>query len=100
MTFHVSPPFTDPSLSISCVPTLCRSLPVRNLLAHEVQRYIGSRNTTRQTLSKAYYQDFFWVLIDLVVELLGLIIKTFDNQTESRNPVSNDLIIKSFDTII
>jgi hypothetical protein len=41
-------------------------------------------------------------LIDLIVELLGLIIKPFDNQTESWNPVStwNDLIIKSFDTII
>jgi hypothetical protein len=34
-------------------------------------------------LGKAYYQAFFWVLIDLIVELLGLIIKPFDNQTES-----------------
>ena len=33
--------------------------------------------------TKAYYQAFFWVLIDLIVELLGLIIKPFDNQTES-----------------
>jgi hypothetical protein len=33
--------------------------------------------------SKAYHQAFFWVLIDLIVELLGLIIKPFDNQTES-----------------
>ncbi len=49
---------------------------------------------------KAYYQAFFGVLIDLIVELLVLIIKSFDNQTESWNPVSNDLIIKSFDTII
>ena len=32
---------------------------------------------------KTYYQAFFWVLIDLIVELLGLIIKPFDNQTES-----------------
>jgi hypothetical protein len=32
---------------------------------------------------KPYYQAFFWVLIDLIVELLGLIIKPFDNQTES-----------------
>jgi hypothetical protein len=32
---------------------------------------------------KAHYQAFFWVLIDLIVELLGLIIKPFDNQTES-----------------
>ena len=31
---------------------------------------------------KAYYQAFFRVLIDLIVELLGLIIKPFDNQTE------------------
>jgi hypothetical protein len=32
---------------------------------------------------KAYYQAFWGVLIDLIVELLGLIIKPFDNQTES-----------------
>jgi hypothetical protein len=32
--------------------------------------------------TKAYYQAF-WVLIDLIVELLGLIVKPFDNQTES-----------------
>jgi hypothetical protein len=32
---------------------------------------------------KAHYQAFFWVLIDLIVDLLGLIIKPFDNQTES-----------------
>jgi hypothetical protein len=37
----------------------------------------------RNLCSKAYYQAFFWVLIDLIVELLGLIIKPFDNQTES-----------------
>ena len=49
---------------------------------------------------KSYYQAFLGVLIDLIVELLVLIIKPFDNQTESWNPVSNDLIIKSFDTII
>jgi hypothetical protein len=34
-------------------------------------------------VNKAYYQAFFRVLIDLIVELLGLIIKPFDNQTES-----------------
>jgi hypothetical protein len=33
--------------------------------------------------TKAYYQAFFGVLIDLIVELLVLIIKPFDNQTES-----------------
>jgi hypothetical protein len=36
--------------------------------------------------AKDYYQAFFWVLIHLIVELLGFIIK--------------HLIIKSFDTII
>jgi hypothetical protein len=40
------------------------------------------------------------VLIALIVELLDLIINPFDNQTERRNPVSDDLLIKSFDTII
>jgi hypothetical protein len=33
--------------------------------------------------TKAHYQAFFWVLIDLIVDLLGLIIKPFDNQTQS-----------------
>jgi hypothetical protein len=36
-------------------------------------------------------------LIDLIVKFLGLIIKSFYNPTERWNPVSNDLIIKSFD---
>jgi hypothetical protein len=34
-------------------------------------------------LCKAHYQAFWGVLIDLIVELLDLIIKSFDNQTES-----------------
>jgi hypothetical protein len=33
--------------------------------------------------SQGSLSSFFWVLIDLIVELLGLIIKPFDNQTES-----------------
>jgi len=37
----------------------------------------------RAVTTKAYYQAFFRVLIDLIVELFGLIIKPFDNQTES-----------------
>ena len=32
---------------------------------------------------KGYYQAFFGVLIDLIIDLLCLIIKPFDNQTES-----------------
>jgi hypothetical protein len=43
----------------------------------------GNESGTTYLTSKAYYQAFFWVLIDLIVELLGLIIKPFDNQTES-----------------
>jgi hypothetical protein len=32
--------------------------------------------------NKDHYEAFWGVLIDLIVELLGLIIKPFDNQTE------------------
>ena len=39
--------------------------------------------TMMNTEDKSHYQAFFWVLIDLIVELLGLMIKSFDNQTES-----------------
>ena len=31
---------------------------------------------------KGYYQAFWGILIDLIIELLTLMIKTFDNQTE------------------
>jgi hypothetical protein len=34
-------------------------------------------------MSYGHYQAFSGVLIDLMVELLGLIIKSFDNQAES-----------------
>jgi hypothetical protein len=44
---------------------------------------LSSSPPIQGTAIKAYYQAFFWVLIDLIVELLGLIIKPFDNQTES-----------------
>jgi hypothetical protein len=37
----------------------------------------------RAVLIKVHYQAFFGVLIDSIVELLVLIIKPFDNQTES-----------------
>ncbi len=43
---------------------------------------LSTRFVTHVPQSKAYYQAFFWVMIDLIVELLGLIIKPFDNQTE------------------
>jgi hypothetical protein len=35
------------------------------------------------TTIKDHYQAFVWVLIDLIVELVDLIIKPFDNQTEN-----------------
>jgi hypothetical protein len=41
------------------------------------------KHQAKEQQPKAYYQAFFWVLIDLIVELLVLIIKPFDNQTES-----------------
>ena len=43
----------------------------------------GNSNRGFGQRAKAYYQAFFRVLIDSIVELFGLIIKPFDNQTES-----------------
>jgi hypothetical protein len=37
---------------------------------------------------KGHCQIFFWVLINMIIELLGFIINSFDNQTENSNPVS------------
>ena len=59
------------------------SVPVVPVLASGVERLLGTESRSEPVESKAYYQAFFWVLIDLIVELLGLIIKPFDNQTES-----------------
>ena len=63
-----------------------------------------SRTTTDDTSKKCYkknrrdfkvtYQAFWGVLIDLIMELLGLIIKSFDNQTEIWAWLSSPLIIK------
>ena len=44
---------------------------------------------------KVTYQAFFWVLIDLIIELLDLIIKGLDNQTDIF--IDLCLIIKPFD---
>ena len=44
---------------------------------------------------KVTYQVFFWVLIDLIIELLDLSIKRFDNQTDIFRDLG--LIIKPFD---
>ena len=51
-------------------------------------------------ISRLTIKLFFWVLIDLIIELLGLIIKPFDNQAESWYTSINYLIIQSLDTII
>jgi hypothetical protein len=45
--------------------------------------FLEGREGNVRNVAKDYYQAFFWVLIDLIVELLSLIIKPFDNQTES-----------------
>jgi hypothetical protein len=50
-------------------------------------------------MTKAWYQDFFWVLIDLMIGFLGLIIKAFDNQTEIWAWLSSPLIIKLFEKL-
>jgi len=42
-----------------------------------------SKNGFETVAFKDYYQAFFWVLIGLIVEFFVLIIKPFDNQTES-----------------
>ncbi len=68
------------------------------LLARRAAESIAFSVPDRNALCiKVYYQAVLGVLIDSMVELLGLIIKPFDHQTGSWNPVSNDLIIKSFD---
>jgi hypothetical protein len=51
------------------------------------QQLLRARDTREEgkgrEQAKDHYQALFWVLIDLIVELLGLIIKPFDNQTET-----------------
>jgi hypothetical protein len=42
-----------------------------------------SRNGSTNVQNKVLYQAFSWILIDFIVELLGLNITPFDNQTES-----------------
>jgi hypothetical protein len=42
------------------------------------------------TCCKVHYQAFFWVSIDLIIDLLELIINPFDNQTERWNPVQTE----------
>ena len=44
---------------------------------------VGNDNSLTSMLTKTYYQAFWGVLIDFIVELLDLIIKSFDNQAES-----------------
>ena len=47
------------------------------------------------TFCQGNISSFFWVLIDLIIELLDLIIKGFDNQTDIF--IDLRLIIKPFD---
>ncbi len=48
---------------------------------------------------KEWYHAFWGVLIDLIIGFLGLIIKSFDNQTERWTWLSNPLIIKLFEML-
>ncbi len=71
-----------PSVTLTAAPSVSSGdlLPDVRLTSADVRADV----TTKITLGdKAYYQSFLGVLIDLIVELLGLIIKPFDNQTES-----------------
>jgi hypothetical protein len=74
--------FVDKSIEyVSKYNTKTRSNPLR--LLKEFLDFTGRKIQYLRMDNKAHYQAFFWVLIDLIVELLGLIIKPFDNQTES-----------------
>jgi hypothetical protein len=53
--------------------------PKNRIFRREERRWTG----TTEPVIKVHYQAFFWVLIDLIVELLGLIINPFDNQTKN-----------------
>jgi quinol-cytochrome oxidoreductase complex cytochrome b subunit len=58
------------------------------LTCHLAQGLRTSKDVDVDLLStKDYYQAFFWVLIDLIVELLVLIIKPFDDQTELKSSI-------------
>jgi len=61
-------------------------------LVHENER--TSRGTWVQ---RTKLQAFLGVLIDLIIELLDLIIKSLDNQTEIWTWLSSPLIVKSFE---
>jgi hypothetical protein len=72
--------FTSMGAQIPVIPekplVVCGCRKTHKVKTHQVVNSRGQH-------CKAYYQAFFWVLIDLIVELLGLIVKPFDNQTES-----------------
>ncbi len=52
-----------------------------------------------ETRSKDTYQTFLWVLIDLIIGFLGLILKSFGNQTESWSWLWSPLIIRLFEIL-
>ncbi len=57
-------------------------------LSHLNHTHPSHSETSRlltSSLSRITIKFFFWVLIDLIVDLLGLIIESFDNQTERWN---------------
>ncbi len=84
---------------------LCRGCPVEHNCRLQVlsrrfrglKSFIGELNDCSLQQLNASYQDFLGYLIasDLIIELLVLIIKPFDNQTEIFRELV--LIIKPFD---
>ena len=59
---------------------MCRST---SALSPVVSMQFSPNYLITMTAHIAYYQAFWGVLIDMIVELLDLSIKPFDNQTES-----------------
>jgi hypothetical protein len=50
----------------------------------KTNQYVWTRQcVTISTSRQAYYQAFCWVLIDLIIQLVDLVIKPFDNEKES-----------------
>ncbi len=84
--------------SVRCVPIWLRE---RERERKRLDTDTRSSQMTRipGVWSKAWYQVFFWVLIDLIIGFLGLIIKEFDNQTENWAWLSSPLIIKLFEML-
>jgi hypothetical protein len=74
-----------------CVDTI-QPLSFENLLLLEPLKTFSFWRLIRlPRLDQGSLSSFFWVLIDLIVELLGLIIKPFDDQTEPGSELKSSI---------